>query len=170
MPHCDILRRWRRLIALDLALSRLEAALLIAGVLGMAAVNLANVVGRNLFDHSLSAAAELNRLLIVLVTFVGIGYAARLNRHIRMTALSGRLGGRTAAAAESLTLALTGGLLLWLAWLALGYVLRTAAVGSVTPALGIPLYLVYAVAPLGLLLGGLQFLGGALRRVGQCWP
>lgn len=152
---------------LDRLLSLIQALLLSLAVLAMAALNIGNVVGRNVFDHSLPFAAELNRLLIVLITFLGIGYAARSRRHIRMSAFSERLGGRAARIWEITTLTLTGLLLLLLAWYALEYVDRTAGVGSVTPALRLPLYWIYSMVPLGLVLGGLQFLLNALRGRGE---
>lgn len=144
--------------SLDRFLAVCEAAILSTSILAMAAINIANVAGRNLFDYSLTFTAELNRLLIVIITFAGIGYAARSGRHIRMTALSERVHGLAGRVLETLTLAGTGALLLWLAWLALGYVERTAMAGSVTPALRLPLYLIYAIVPLGLAVGGIRFL------------
>lgn len=131
----------------------------------MAALNIANVTGRNLFDYSLTFTAEINRLLIVVVTFAGIGYAARNGRHIRMTALSERVNGLAGRILEAITLAGTAALLLWLAWLALDYVERTATVGSVTPALRLPLYLIYAIVPLGLAVGGIRFLLLAIKPI-----
>ena len=56
--------------------------------------------------------------------------------------------------------------LLWLlAWYGLQYVLQVQRVGSVTPALRIPLWCLYAVAPLGLALGGLQYLRALWRNL-----
>jgi C4-dicarboxylate transporter DctQ subunit len=170
MPSFSTDRFRAFLASCDRALTALEAALLSAAVLAMAVLNIANVVGRNLFDYSLTFGAELNRLLIVVITFAGIGYAARLHRHIRMTALSERVRGTAGAMLEAATLGGTGLLLLWLAWLSVQYVGRTAAVGSVTPSLRLPLYLIYVIVPLGLSVGGLQFLWQAVLRSGRRRP
>jgi C4-dicarboxylate transporter, DctQ subunit len=78
---------------LDRALELTQSALLASAVLAMAALNIANVVGRNLLNYSLPFAGELNQLLIVLITFLGVGYAARFRRHIRMSAFSEQLRG-----------------------------------------------------------------------------
>lgn len=163
MPGSPIRRLRNVMTSFDRALAAVEAGVLSASVLAMAALNIANVAGRNLFGHSLAFAAELNRLLIVVITFAGIGFAARMQRHIRMTALSERLRGSAGRLLETAAMGGTGVLLLWLALLSLEYVARTAAVGSVTPALRLPLYLIYAVVPLGLAVGGLQFLVQAAR-------
>ncbi|MCB1313831.1 MAG: TRAP transporter small permease, partial [Sedimentitalea sp.] len=60
--------------------------MLAAGVLLMAANTVANVIGRVFFE-SLYFSEELNRILIILITFAGISYAARHGRHIRMSAI-----------------------------------------------------------------------------------
>ena len=71
----------RVLAGIDHAIARFEAFVLALGVLLMAANSIANVVGRFVFSQSLYFSEELNQFLIVLVTFVGLGYAARKGRH-----------------------------------------------------------------------------------------
>jgi len=82
-----------RLHQLDAAVERIEGVVLAYGVLLMAAVSIANVFARNLFDHSLTFAEEVSRILTVLITFMGIGYGVRHARHIRMSALYDQLRG-----------------------------------------------------------------------------
>ncbi|WP_291737394.1 TRAP transporter small permease, partial [Leisingera sp. F5] len=72
---------------IDSAISRIESFLLAAGVLLMAANTVANVVGRFVLGNSIFFTEELNRILIILITFAGISYAARNARHIRMSAI-----------------------------------------------------------------------------------
>jgi len=141
--------------ALFVLIRRIEAAVLATAMLGIAATTIANVVARNLLDHNLAAAEEVNRFLIVLVCFVGIGYAAGHGRHIRMTAIYDQLPERGRKVVMVLIDALTALLLYALAWFAWRY---TRIVDNVSPVLGVPLRLVYLVAPLGLFLGGTQYL------------
>ncbi|MGD8380072.1 MAG: TRAP transporter small permease [Gammaproteobacteria bacterium] len=149
----------------DRVISTLEDWTLAVGILLMAAVTIANVVGRNIFGHSLAFAEEIDEILIVLVTFIGVGFAARQGRHIRMTAFYDQLPLQWKRRLMVLITAGTGALLFALAWYALTYVLQTHSVGSVTPSLQIPLYLVYAAVPVGLFLGGLQYLMAAVRNL-----
>jgi len=72
---------------IDEVIARFEAVVLAVGVLIMATVSVANVIGRFIFGESLFFTEELNQFLIVLITFVGLGYAARKGRHIRMSAI-----------------------------------------------------------------------------------
>jgi hypothetical protein len=67
-----------------------------------------NVIGRFVFGRSLYFAEEVNQFLIILITFAGIGYAARNGRHIRMSAFYDMLPPR-AAAADDRDLARDGG-------------------------------------------------------------
>lgn len=151
--------------SIDRAITALERWLLIAGILGMTIVSIANVIMRNGFGRSLTFADELNQALIVLVTFIGIGYAARAGRHIRMTAFYDQLpdqARRWLMAAIALTTAIALGML---SLYAVDYVLHMCNTGSVTPSLEIPLYIIYLVVPTGLGLGALQYLLTAVRNV-----
>lgn len=155
----------RLLRGVDAVVSFFESWTLSFGILLMALVSIANVFARDVIGHSLTFAEEIDQILIVLVTFIGVGYAARLGRHIRMTALYDQLPATWQRWLMVVVNALTGGMLAALAWYAVLYVLQTRSVGSVTPALQIPLYLVYASAPVGLALGALQFLMTAVRNI-----
>ena len=144
--------------ALSRLVTRLEEASLAGGILGIASLTIANVVGRVVFGQSLAFAEELSRFLIVFVTFLGIGYAAGRGRHIRMTALYDALPRRPRKALRIVITATTSALLFGLAWLGVRYCLGTMrALGSVSPVLQVPLWIVYLSAPLGFALGGVQY-------------
>lgn len=150
---------------LDGAVAGFERAVLVAGVLLMAAVNIANVLARNFLGGSLPFAEEVNQILTVLVTFVGIGYGARHGRHIRMSALYDQAQGRARKAFMLLITFGTSLLLFVFAYYAASYVETQWTIGRVTPALRIPLYAVYAWVPVGFALGGLQYFLAALRNL-----
>lgn len=158
-------RLLRGLRAADRAVERVERWVLAGGVMGMAAVAIANVLARNVLGHSLTFAAEVSQLLVVLVTFLGIGYGVRHARHIRMAAVYDQLTGRWRKGLMVLICLGTAGLLFLLTALGVGYVLDMATLGRVTPALRIPLYLVYLWVPVGFALGGLQYLLAAVRNL-----
>lgn len=154
----------RILASIDRGIAWLERAALAIGVLGMTLISVANVLMRNLANASLAFANEVNMALIILVTFLGVGFAARQGRHIRMTALYDQLGKRTRKAFMIVMSLVTAALLFILAFHAARYTVSTWQIGSVTPALRIPLGAIYAVAPVGLALGGVQYLLTALRN------
>lgn len=150
---------------LDRLVENIERAALAGGVLLMAATSIANVVGRNLFGASIDFAEELNQSLLVLITFMGIGYGVRRARHIRMSAIYDQLTGRWRKGFMVMITLGTALLLAVLAWYAAVYVGNAWRIGRVTPALQIPLWAVYLVVPLGLALGALQFLLAGVRNL-----
>jgi TRAP-type C4-dicarboxylate transport system permease small subunit len=147
----------RVLAAIDNAIARFEAFVLAFGVLLMAANSIANVVGRFVFAHSLYFSEELNQFLIVLVTFVGLGYAARKGRHIRMSALYDQLSDRGRKLLMIVIATVTGLVMFVLAYYSFEYVVRVATLGKVTPALQVPLYLTYVWVPIGFAITGIQY-------------
>src|SRR5690554_2547575 len=72
---------------IDEWIARIEAVMLAGGVILMAINTCVNVIARFVFGEGLFFSGEINRILIILITFAGIGYAARHGRHIRMSAV-----------------------------------------------------------------------------------
>jgi len=141
------------------AITRVEEICLAGGILGIALLTIGNVLLRMTTGRSLLFAEEVSRFLIVLVTFMGIGYGASQGRHIRMTAFYDALRPRARKGVMLLITASTSALMFALAWLAFSYVLGTVRqLGAVSPVLQVPRYLVFLVAPVGLLLGAVQYL------------
>ena len=72
------------------------------------------------------------------------------------------------AFANEINMALITALLLFvLAFHATRYAWNTWQIGTVTPALRIPLGLIYATAPVGLALGGVQYVLTAMRNIAE---
>lgn len=139
-------------------LQRFEEFVLSGGILGIAALTIANVLTRSVLSFSLAFAEELSQFLIVLVTFVGLGYAAGKARHIRMTALYDALPLRARKAVAVLISGTTALLLFYLTYLSVAYAVGTVrALGSVSPTLRVPLWTIYLAAPLGFGLAGVQY-------------
>jgi C4-dicarboxylate transporter DctQ subunit len=151
--------------ALFRAIQRVEELVVAWGILVIAALTVANVLSRTLLGESLAFAEELSQFCIVLVTFVGLGYAVSQARHIRMTAVYDQLGDRPRKALRVVICASTAALLFLLAWYALRYAETVRALGTVSPTLRVPLFLVYLAAPLGLALGGVQYVFAAWRNL-----
>jgi C4-dicarboxylate transporter DctQ subunit len=155
----------RILAAVDNGIARFEAFVLAFGVLLMAANSIANVIGRFVFARSLYFSEELNQFLIVLVTFVGLGYAARKGRHIRMSAVYDQLSDRQRKAVMILIAGVTAAAMFVLAYYSYVYVARVAALGKVTPSLQVPLYLTYFWVPLGFVITGIQYIMTVVKNL-----
>lgn len=150
---------------LDTAIAKIEAVMLAAGVLLMAANTVANVIGRFLFRSSIYFTDELNSILIVLITFAGISYAARHGRHIRMTAIFDTLPVPARRAMMIAIAAVTAVFMFGLAWYSYGYIVTLAGQGRVLPALQVPVWVTYAWVPVGFFMTGVQYALTAIKNV-----
>ncbi len=142
---------------IDVAIARIEAVLLAVGVLLMAVNTMANVIGRFVIGESLFFSEELNRALIILITFAGISYAARHGRHIRMSAFFDAMPFRMRKTMMVIISVVTALAMLLLAWYSMDYVLTQASRGRLLPALQVPQWWIIVWAPLGFFLTGLQY-------------
>lgn len=150
---------------LDTWISRTEAVILAAGVILMATNTMGNVISRIVLGESLHFAEEVNRILIVMITFAGIGYAARHGRHIRMSAFYDALpvGGRRAL---MIVMALFTALVMFvLCYYSLGYISTIYSRGRVLPSLSIPVWLIYVWVPLGFAITGIQYFLTAIKNL-----
>ncbi|MBB3141358.1 TRAP transporter small permease [Halomonas organivorans] len=150
---------------IDTFISKIEAVVLALGVLLMAINTIANVIGRFLLGESIFFTGEINRILIIMITFAGIGYAARHGRHIRMSAIYDALpvGGRRAL---MIVISLfTSLVMFFLLYYSVLYILDLYDKGRILPALGFPIFIIYVWAPLGFLITGIQYLLTAIKNM-----
>ncbi|MBB3230508.1 TRAP transporter small permease [Halomonas stenophila] len=150
---------------IDTFISKVEAVILAMGVLLMATNTIANVIGRFVFGSSIFFSGEINRILIIMITFAGIGYAARHGRHIRMSAIYDALpvGGRRAL---MIVISLfTSLVMFFLLYYSIIYILDLYGRGRILPALGFPIFIIYVWVPLGFLITGIQYLLTAIKNM-----
>lgn len=150
---------------IDGTIARIESVMLAAGVLLMALNTVANVVGRFAFKSSLFFSEELNSILIVLITFAGISYAARHGRHIRMSAIFDTLPVPVRKVMMIVIAIVTGVFMLGLAWYSFGYVMTLKGQGRILPAMQVPVWWMYVWVPVGFFMTGLQYLLTAVKNV-----
>jgi len=150
---------------IDNGIARIEAILLAAGVLLMAANTVANVVGRFILGSSIQSTEEINRILIILITFAGISYAARHGRHIRMTAFFDLMPARGRKVLMIFIALTTAFAMFALAWYAWGYLQTTLSRGRVLPSLQIPVWWTLVWVPVGFFMTGLQYLLTAIKNI-----
>lgn len=155
----------RPLAWLDGLIARFEAFVLATGVIIMAVMSVANVVGRFVFGESLFFVEELNRFLVILITFVGLGYAARMGRHIRMSALYDSFPDALRKVVMVVICLITAAAMFTLAWYAYWYVVSVAESGRIAAALRIPVYITFVWVPIGFVITGIQYLLTAVANL-----
>ena len=149
----------------DNAIARLEVVIMAMGVILMAVNTITNVVSRFVFNHSIVFSEELNSIFILLVTFAGIGYAARHGRHIRMSAIYDHLPKKIRKILMIMITGVTAFFMLFLSWYAVEYILDLYSKGRIYPALGIPIYISYVWVPIGFLVTGIQYALTMLKNI-----
>lgn len=150
---------------IDKAISSVESVILALGVLLMALNTVANIVSRFAFGESLFFVEEVNRILIVMITFAGLGYAARHGRHIRMSAFYDLLPKNMRRYLMVFIAFSTGGVMFFLGWFSISYVQSTYATGRLLPTLSIPVYLMFLWVPVGFFVTGVQYFFTGIKNL-----
>ena len=150
---------------LDNGIAKVEAVILATGVLLMAINTVANVVGRFVLGESLHFSEELNRILIVMITFAGLGYAARHGRHIRMSAIYDVFP-TTVRRWMMILISFGTSAIMFVLWrYSVSYIYSVYSSGRVLPTLGFPIYLIYLWVPVGLTVTGIQYFMAGIKNI-----
>lgn len=150
---------------IDEWIAKTEAVILAAGVILMAINTCANVVGRFVFGESLFFSGEINRILIIMITFAGLGYAARHGRHIRMSAIYDTLPAKGRKVLMIFISLFTATVMFFLCYHAYGYIETLYSRGRILPALGLPIWWIYIWVPIGFAITGIQYLLTAIKNL-----
>ncbi len=137
---------------------QLEKLIIGSGVMLMMINSVSNAIGRYVFDKSIYFSEELNQFLIVWITFVGFAYAIRKGRNIRMTAVYDSMSHRTKKILTIIIAISTSILLFYLSYNAVFYIQELKEIRRLSSALQFPVYIVYAIIPVGLFMSGVQYL------------
>jgi C4-dicarboxylate transporter DctQ subunit len=146
---------------LDNFLLKIEEFILSWAIILVSVMVVGNVVSRALFNYSWFFHKEVAQYAVVIATFMGIGYAARKGRHISMSALFDFSNYKVKKTLAIIFSVGTAVVLFVLTYFSLVYLTDVQGSGRVTSALQIPVYIMIVFVPIGLFLGGVQFLRNA---------
>lgn len=119
---------------------------------------ISNAISRYFFNKSFGFSEELGKFGIVILTFMGLGYAARHHMHIEMSGVYDQLPGKFKYVVDLIINFGSFLVLGFCAYLGIQYVTHLYELGQVSTILRWPLYLTMSVIPLGFFLGALRFL------------
>ncbi|SHM21768.1 TRAP transporter small permease [Vreelandella subglaciescola] len=149
----------------DRVLGTIEKWIITVSILGMALLMSTHVVSSLIFNAGISGTYEVTEMLIVIITFVGVSYAARHARHISMSAIYEQLTGRLRKGLLIIICIGTAALMFYFAYKSLGYVTTMQSRGRTSSALHIPMWIVYTSLPIGFTLAGVQYVLTAVRNM-----
>lgn len=150
---------------LDSSLGKLEALMLAFAVIGMAFISIMAVVARFVFNDALTVTDEVNRILIIVVTFAGLSYAARNARHIRMSAIYDAMPAKLRKLLMIVITLITAFFMFVLAYYSYCYITEVYQSGRRLPALGIPAFVIYLWVPVGFAVTGLQYSFTTIKNI-----
>lgn len=139
-------------------LSKIEEFILSYAVIAMALLLIVSVFMRAVMNSSLTFSEEVAQALLVLVSFFGLEYCARKGRHITMSIIFDMVSNRWKKVFMCVISIVSTGAMAYFAYLAYQYVLSVHKLGRVTPALQIPMWVIYLTVPIGFLLGAIEYL------------
>lgn len=143
---------------IDNVVCKIEEFILSSSIILMATILIGNVIARRVFRNSWTFAEEVGQLLVVICTFIGLGYGVRKGQHINMSAILD-LASKKWKKAMAIFIAFISMVTMFVfAYLSYKYTLTVVARGRVTPALQMPRYFTTMFLPVGFVLGGIQYL------------
>lgn len=143
---------------IDKVWTEIEKGILSITTIAVSLLLVLNALSRYFLNNSWGFSEELGKMGVIILTFMGLGYAAREHMHIEMSGLYDLLPPKFRYALD-LIINLGSFLVLGLcAYLGLQYVMHLYDIGQVSTILRWPLYLTMSVIPLGFFLGALRFL------------
>ncbi|MDC3414580.1 TRAP transporter small permease [Aquibacillus sp. 3ASR75-11] len=147
--------------AVDKFILKLEEFILSYSILLIALMVVGNVVSRALTGSSWTFSAEVSRFAVTIATFMGISYAARKGRHISMSAFFDLAPFKLRKALAIFIPVVTAVVLFTLAYYSSLYVNSVYESGKVTSALQVPAFYMTIFIPIGLFMGGIQYIRNA---------
>lgn len=148
------------------AVDATEVFVLSAGTGALALLLMVNVIARTFF-RSIYYAEELSEVLITIVTFVGVSYAARKARHIRMGAILEAFPARLEKVLVMLISGISAVVMFVLAYHSYRYLIFVKTMGQTTPSLRIPYWIFLIIVPIGFFMAGFQYVRTVIKNFAE---
>lgn len=149
---------------IGLGIDWFEVTILSLGVAALAILLIANVFARSFFQ-SIYYADEVSKFLIILVSFVGISYAARKARHIRMGAFLDMMPPKLEKAFIFVISAINATVMFIMAYYGYMYMAQMKLMGQMTSALQVPYWTFMIIVPIGFASAGIQYVRTIIKNI-----
>ncbi|PID21756.1 C4-dicarboxylate ABC transporter permease [Sporosarcina sp. P3] len=136
--------KWKELIDI-----KMEEWLLIISTLFIVALVFLQVLSRYVFNISVGWSAELARYLLIWITWISMSYTIRKNDHIKITLLVDRLPVNVQKVVQVLVVLLWSVFAFVMAIVGTQVVQTLKLMGQKTSTLGLPMWVVYLIIPIG---------------------
>ena len=145
-------------------IERVEVVILISGVIALGVMLIANVIARTFFK-SIYFVEELSEFLVLLITFVGVSYAVRKARHIRMGAFLDAFPVKLQKILLIFMSVINALVMFVMAYLSYNYMMDAQIMAHSTAALRLPYWYFYIVIPLGFFSSGVHYIRTIIKNI-----
>ena len=150
----------------DYIISKFEDIICSLGLLGATFLMFINVILRYIFNYGLPWSEEVVRYAILSVTFIGISLCARRDSHVAIDILFVLMKNKLIKFILHLIINIISIIFCFLMFrYSIMLVQQVARYNQVSPALGIPFYLLYLSMPIGFGLSALRFMQKTVKLI-----
>lgn len=145
-------------------MNRVEEIFCAVGLLGATILMFTNVVMRYVFNYGLPWSEEVVRYTILWVTFIGISVCARLGKHVAIDILFVFIKNKYIKLSLSVLINIIPiAFCLLMTQYSTMLVRQVSRYNQMSPALGIPFYLIYLCMPIGFGLCSLRYIQNSIN-------
>lgn len=137
--------------------SEIEKGILGITTIIMSILLVGNALSRYLLNKSWGFTEEIGQHALIILTFMGIGYATRAGTHIEMSGFYDLLNKKYKRIVKLVVSIITAFIMLVCAYIGLKYVIHLREIEQVTPILRMPFYLIMTVVPLGFFIAFIRY-------------
>ena len=152
------------LTKVNLVIEKIEEVFLCFGIAILAIILIVNVIARK-SGTSIYFIDELAMLLVIWITFIGLSYAARKGRHIRMAAIFDLSSTKIQKFMMYVISAISAIFMFYMTYLSYNYVYTTFRWQQMLPALGIPYWIGVFIVPVGFFLAGIHYVMTIIKNI-----
>jgi TRAP-type C4-dicarboxylate transport system permease small subunit len=142
---------------IDRVLVIVEEFILSYGIIALATLLMVNIMSRLITGHSIIFVQETAQAIVVIVTFLGLGYCARKARHIRMSALYDIMPEKVRKIMIILMALVTCIVMAAMGYWSFLYLLKVKASSAVTPMLRFPVWMINVWVPIGFFMAAIEY-------------
>lgn len=139
-------------------IEKLEEWVISLSVIIMAILMIVSVIMRTIFNNSLTFSEEIGQLLLIIVSFFGIGYCVRRNRHVNMSMVFDAANLKGKKIMIYIVSVVSAILMISLFILSIQYIMSVAKLGRTSPALNIPMSWFYISLPIGFIIAAIEYI------------
>lgn len=148
----------------SLAVDWFEVGALSLSTAALAVLLIANVIARTFFQ-AIYFAEELAEFLVIFTTFVGVSYAARKARHIRMGAFLDSMPPKAEKIFIFIIASVSAIVMFIMAYHSWNYMMSARNMGQTTQALRMPYWITLAIVPVGFFSAGIQYVRTVWKNI-----